>query len=598
MKIKGLISGSLAIKLILTVGALIIIGGGISWYALINTSKNNLLDNAVTYTASLSDLVKRSTRYSMISFHRDTIQQIVKNIGDKKDIEKIRIFDSKGKIFYSSEPEEISHIVERDSFACFACHTDPESPSETLKDKNQWTIFRSNAGNRILTYIDPIYNEPSCYTPACHVHPREQRVLGVLETEFSLASVDKSIWKLIVETSLYAVVYLSVSSIILFLVLRIFVYRPVSTLSTAIGKVEAGDLSHEVHITSEDEIGQLGNAFNMMTKELERAREKMESWTQSLEEAVKVKTAKLKESQDKLIQSEKLASLGRLTSDVAHEIRNPLTAIGGFARRLYRLAGDRKEKEYAEIVLTEVNRLEKVLRDVLTFSRDARFHLERHDMTKIIFETLTFYKALCKEKSIHIKEEKGEGLPPIIIDKDQVRQALSNLITNAIDAMPDGGILTVTADNEDLHNVPYICIKVSDSGQGISEEKLDFIFEPFFSTKELHGTGLGLSITRKIVEEHGGFVKAESTQGKGTAISLYFPYQSEEESLNIKCWEYMKCGRDKDATLKCPAYPYFGRVCWAVAGTFCEGKVMGTFAQKYENCENCIFYQKVERKDI
>jgi hypothetical protein len=187
----------------------------------------------------------------------------------------------------------------------------------------------------------------------------------------------------------------------------------------------------------------------------------------------------------------------------------------------------------------------------------------------------------------------GDHLPPVLIDRDQVKQALTNLLANAIDVMHDGGTLTIRAGQEVLNDVTYVFLKTSDTGPGIPEEKLPLIFEPFFSTKEIHGTGLGLSITRKIIEEHGGFVKAESVEGKGATISLYFPYQSEEGSMQTNCWEYMHCGRDKDSALKCPACPNFGRTCWAVAGTFCEGKVQGTFAQKYENCKKCDFYQKL-----
>jgi hypothetical protein len=97
------------------------------------------------------------------------------------------------------------------------------------------------------------------------------------------------------------------------------------------------------------------------------------------------------------------------------------------------------------------------------------------------------------------------------------------------------------------------------------------------------------------MEEHGGFIKAEGSNGNGSTFSLYFPQQSDEESAKIKCWEYMKCGRDKDATAKCPAHANFGRICWAVAGTFCEGKVQGTFAQKYENCMKCDFYKMAHK---
>jgi len=166
-----------------------------------------------------------------------------------------------------------------------------------------------------------------------------------------------------------------------------------------------------------------------------------------------------------------------------------------------------------------------------------------------------------------------------------------------VDAMPDHGRLTISAGREEIHDVTYMFLKVTDTGSGIPPKNIPLIFEPFFSTKNIgHGTGLGLSITRKIMEEHGGFVKVESDEGKGTSFTLYFPFQSEKESAQVKCWEYMKCGRDKDCSMKCPAYPNFGRICWAVAGTFCEGRIQGTFAQKYEDCKKCEFYQKMRKK--
>lgn len=593
------IINSLAGKLIVAIGLLIIIGGGISWYILLNTGKRNLINDAIKNTASYSDLIKKGTRYSMLTFHRESIQQTINSVGSAENITRVRIFDSKGKIFYSSQHKEIGHMVDRSSPACIGCHINPDKPSITLKTENQWVIYTGRKGYRLLTFVDPIYNEPSCYTAACHVHPQEQRVLGILETDFSLSPVDENIRKQTIEITIYAVVFMSISSIILYLVLRRFILNPVSTLSSAMKKVSEGDLEQKAIISSQDEMEFLADTFNVMTEDLKTAREKMENWTKTLEDEVTKKTRELKNSQDKLIQAEKLASLGRLTSDVAHEIRNPLTAIGGFARRLYKIADGEKEKEYAEVVVAEVDRLEKILRDVLTFSRDARCHLERHDITEVIHNTLRMYEDLFDDQSIKTEVKEEENLPSVLIDRDQVMQSLGNLITNAIDAMSGGGILRIASGREDLHNVTYVFIKVSDTGKGIPEDKLPLIFEPFFSTKEIgHGTGLGLSITRKIIEEHGGFIRAESIEGKGSAFSLYFPYQSEEESLKVKCWEYMKCGRDKDATIKCPAYPDFGRICWAVAGTFCEGKVQGTFAQKYEDCRKCEFYQRVKNREI
>lgn len=593
------ISSSLTGKIIIAIGIVIILGDVISWYALVSTEKKQLVNDAVENAASFSDLIRRGIRHSMLTIHRDSIQQTIESIGSREDIKQIKIFDGAGKILYSSKHAEIGHRVDKASDACAGCHSGAGKPLTSLTNRNQWSIYSDKEGLRLLTFVEPIYNEPSCYTASCHAHPESQKVLGILKTDFSLVSVDSEIKKHTAIITAYAAVFIFISSVILYFVLRRLLLKPVSTLSKAMEKVAAGDLSQTVPVTSRDEMGMLTNAFNVMTNELKTAKEKIDNWAQALEGEIEKKTEELKKSQSKLIQAEKLAALGRLTSDVAHEIRNPLTAVGGFARRLNKIITGEKEKEYAEVLISEVDKLEKILRNILTFSRDARFNLEKNNLGEIIRDTLKTYEELCAENSIKLKVETEEDLPSILIDRGQVRQALSNLITNAVDAMSGGGTLSATAGQEKLHGVTFVYLKVIDTGKGIPEDKLPLIFEPFFSTKEVgRGTGLGLSITRKIIEEHGGFIKAESVQGKGSTFSLYFPYQSEEDALKVKCWEYMKCGRDKDGAVKCPAYPNYGRVCWAVAGTFCEGKIQGTFAQKYENCRKCEFYRETARNEI
>ncbi len=590
------IKKSLTGKLIVAMGLLIFVGGGISWYRLISQNAKNLMSDAFEYTSSYSDMVKKSVRYNMLTFNRGAIQRTIEDIGSSRGIRQIRIFDSRGTVFYSSGRREIGTTVDRRSFACAGCHINPEKPAATLTGNTQWVTYTGKGGHEILTHVDPIYNEPSCYTAACHVHPRRQKVLGILQTDFSLSSLDDKIRKQTFEMTVYAVSLMIVSSLVIYLVLRKFVLKPVSILSEGMKKVATGDLQQKVALHSEDEIGVLAGTFNLMTKDLGAARERTENFTQMLEAEVARKVAELKRSQDKLFQAEKLASLGRLTADVAHEIRNPLTAVGGFAHRLYRIVEGDKQKEYADVIITEVDRLEKILKDILTFSRDARFHLERRPLEEAVREVVKVYEGLCREQSIEVDVRIEENLPPVLIDKDQVKQALTNLVANAMDAMQSGGVLTVSAGREEINYVTYVFLRVADTGPGIPREKLPLIFEPFFSTKEIHGTGLGLSITRKIIEEHGGLIKAESAGGEGATISLYFPFQKEEDSLQTKCWEYMKCGRDRDSALKCPAYPNYGRTCWAVAGTFCEGKAQGTFAQKYESCRKCEFYRKVTEK--
>lgn len=591
------ISRSLAAKLIVAIVFLIIIGGGLSWYALIETGKRNLIREAVKDAASSSDLVEKSVRYSMLTFNREAVQRTIDDLKSAKDIKGIKLFDSKGKIYYSSDRAEIGRQVDTSARACLGCHDNTEKPAETFTGPGQWETYPGRDGYNMLTYVTPIYNAPSCFTAACHVHSENKRVLGVLEADFSLASVDENIKKQSITITVYALALMVLVSAVLYVILRKIVLKPLTVLSNAMGTAAQGDLGRPVTPASKDEIGLLGRAFNAMIQELRLARERMEDWTASLEREVTKKSNELKRSQDKLIQAEKLAALGRLAADVAHEIRNPLTAIGGFARRLQKSATGEKEKGRAAVIVSEVDRLEKILRDVLTFSRDARSHLEKQPVEEFVRDAIKLHTYTCREQSIHVAVTIEKNLPPILMDRDQVRQALTNLVSNAIDAMHGGGTLSITAGTETLNDVRYVFLRVSDTGHGIDEDKLPLIFEPFYTTKEIgRGTGLGLSIARKIIEEHGGFVRAETARGKGSDFWLYFPQQSEEESRGVKCWEFMKCGRDKDATAKCPAYPNFGRICWAVAGTFCEGKVQGTFAQKCEDCRKCDFYRMLKKE--
>ena len=137
----------------------------------------------------------------------------------------------------------------------------------------------------------------------------------------------------------------------------------------------------------------------------------------------------------------------------------------------------------------------------------------------------------------------------------------------------------------------YVKIVITDQGVGIPGQFLPNIYDPYFSTKEM-GTGLGLSICKKIVEEHGGFIRAKN--GTGLTISMFFPYQNGDLLHYKPCWEHMQCKMDVNHDESCPAYPYFGRICWTVAGTLCAGKIQGTYAQKIHDCSKCGYYRQVQ----
>ena len=340
--------------------------------------------------------------------------------------------------------------------------------------------------------------------------------------------------------------------------------------------------------------------IGVLSQKLRSDKDKIEKLNKELEKYIE----ELRAVHRKLIRVEKLSALGRMTADVAHEIRNPLTSIGGFARRLNkRLSPDSKEKEYAEILISEVNRLERILKDVLTFSRESKYIMEYQEINGIIKESLRTFVDICNEQKIHVEEKLDTSLPPVLIDRDQVRLAVNNLISNAVGVMSGGGTLTVKTFMKNLNKTDYVVVEVADTGPGIPDESLDVIFEPFYTTKEIGvGTGLGLPICKKIIDEHNGLIFVESELGKGTSFKLFFPYQSKENGDKIKCWEFTKCGVEKAEgamELRCPAYPNYGRICWSVAGTFCGKRVTGAIAQKLGDCRKCEFYQRVAiRKDL
>lgn len=235
--------------------------------------------------------------------------------------------------------------------------------------------------------------------------------------------------------------------------------------------------------------------------------------------------------QERLAHAEKLSALGRFTANVAHDIRTPLTLIGGFARRLNRdFAEGTKHKEYLNIIINEVNRLENILKNVLTYSGHASLNRQLNDLNNIIQHSLEAFQEKFDSQAIQIQKRLNE-IPPVILDKDQFIEVISNLFSNAMDSMPSGGTLSVLTEKNTVQDKEYAVVNVSDTGEGMSDDQLKMIFEPFYSTKIIgHGTGLGLPISRKIIEDHGGFISVDSKIGKGSTFRLYIPVNGKPDN--------------------------------------------------------------------
>lgn len=233
---------------------------------------------------------------------------------------------------------------------------------------------------------------------------------------------------------------------------------------------------------------------------------------------------RLKLTQDQLLQSEKLAAMGRLTSQIAHELNNPLYGIMNTLELLKtEIPPENRRRKILEMALSETVRLSDLLRKMLTFSKPDQEMKQVTDINVILDEILTLHEKQLQENSIKINFDPTENLPPVFASKNQLRQVFLNIIANARDAMSDGGTLTVKTHGRDSK----VCVDISDTGVGIKEKDMDQIFDAFYTTKSsVKGVGLGLSVCYGFVKDHGGDIGVTSEQGTGTTFTLTFPAYS------------------------------------------------------------------------
>lgn len=265
----------------------------------------------------------------------------------------------------------------------------------------------------------------------------------------------------------------------------------------------------------------------LLTGKMKQDRERIDLLNRQISESL----MNLEKAQKKLIETAKLAALGRMTSDVAHEIRNPLVSIGGFARRCNsRMDPNSPEKKYSRIIVDEVERLEKILRDLLVFSKGPARAPKMILVRPVLEKSLELSNDDIQEKKIRVVREYAENLLEIVGDEEQLQQVFVNIILNAVQAMTSGGVLTLRVGSNIRDGEKMLCIEIQDTGAGIAEENLDQIFNPFFTTKDAEeGTGLGLSVSRRIVEEHHGKIEVESEPGKGSTFRIFIPVLAKKE---------------------------------------------------------------------
>ncbi len=262
--------------MICTVSAIAILGIGVYASVNINTQRNQLIEQVIHGSNQVSETIKRSMRYDMLKYQPERLHRAIDTIGAQEGIDKVRIFNYLGEIIYSSDREEMGAMVDKSAEQCYACHA-KEKPFERLTTSARSRIFQTAAGYRVLGMINPIYNEPDCYSAPCHIHPQEQKVLGVMDIDVSLAEVDQKIISNKKKMTLFAVVAILGISLTIGLFVQRFVSRPVKHLMEGTQRVSAGDLSTPLDISSTNEIGTLARSFDQMTQRLQISEQELKA---------------------------------------------------------------------------------------------------------------------------------------------------------------------------------------------------------------------------------------------------------------------------------------------------------------------------------
>jgi two-component system NtrC family sensor kinase len=398
----------------------------------------------------ISDTIRRSVRYSMLRNQREEVFHIINTIGHENGISRIRIFNREGQISFSTDDQEVGKFVDKKAEACYACHAQAQ-PLAKLDRPDRMRIYKAHDGTRVLGLIRPIENEADCSNAACHAHTDSNHVLGVLDTNVSLAAMDVAVAQHERKAIIFTGAALLAVSLFTIWLIWLTVHRPVHKLTEGTRAVAQGNLDYLLPEASQDEIGSLAVSFNLMTQELKKAQAENRQWTQTLEDRVRRKTDELQRAYRSLTQSEKMASLGKLAAVVAHEINNPLAGILTYSKLVSRMADkgltDQQRltdaKNYLQIIEGESRRCGSIVKNLLTFARQTPINPQKNDLNAIVERCLLLLGHQMTLQGIEVQKQLDPLLPSLYFDAGQVQQALLVIMLNAVEAMPHGGRLGI-----------------------------------------------------------------------------------------------------------------------------------------------------------
>jgi two-component system NtrC family sensor kinase len=524
------LSQKLILSLTIVVSLVVVANGVIA----VRSADTQLQATMLQSVEQLSGAIASSTWHAMLADQREAAYEVMQTIAAKQGIRSVRIFNKEGRVMFSTPRSEVK-VVDKKAEACFLCHAS-EQPLVRVDTPTRARVVHRPGGGRTLAMVTPIYNEPACSNAACHAHPESQNVLGVLDVGLDMKLVDQQVRRIEIRTALFTSLAVLLVGLCAAAFTRRFVTTPLTRLSEATRQVAEMKLDRPITLTSSEELEALAASFNEMRRRLALAMEELNELTRGLEEKVDERTEQLKVAQQKLMQADRLASLGQLSASVAHEINNPLSGVLNLSMLMQRILKDdgvpkgreAEFRRYLEQVVAETARTGRIVSDLLAFSRRGSPVRTETDLNAIVGRTLSLVSHKLKLMNVQVECALDAALPHAEADSSQLQQVVMNLVLNAGEATRKKGAGHVRVSTRATPLKKDVVLEVRDDGEGMPPELKDRIFEPFFTTKdEGKGVGLGLAVVYGIVQAHGGDIEVESAPGEGTLFRVTIPVRGE-----------------------------------------------------------------------
>ncbi|HEY5974186.1 MAG TPA: ATP-binding protein [Geobacteraceae bacterium] len=466
---------------------------GISGFAMLNLQRerSQLVNSARESTDLLLQTIERSIYNSMRIGNTEDTQIILEMVGQNQKLLGVRIFHPHGIVLKSSQPAEVGKPVGNDDYQLY------------INNRKEGVTDLAGQG-QVLRMFKPIYNDEQCHT----CHGSKAKVIGVLNINYSLAETRKRMMQVTLLFAVSTIATIAFLALSISLVMFKFVKNPLNLLIESMAKVEQGDLSVRMEPLAKDEVGRLTCSFNSMIERLDTTKKELDQF-----------------HFHQMERADRLASVGEMAAGIAHEIKNPLTGIASAITIINEdfVPADPRKEILCE-VLEQVKRLDKTVNDLLFFGKPTQPEPTYTDVNAALKKTLLFAAQHRGGKASHIEKvlELQDALPPVYVDQKQIQQVFLNLILNAIQAMQEGGTLTVRSYAATHDNCQWVGVDIADTGPGIPSQILEKIFTPFFTTKA-QGTGLGLAICHKLITQQGGVIRVASEDGHGTIFTIELP---------------------------------------------------------------------------